>query len=263
MVSGPTGSHHCRRSRRCCASLRPLTFASLSRPGLFHGIFSRQGGVSPPPWDSLNVGRQVGDRQENIEINRERIKNELRIPRLVGMNQVHGNRIRVVVDRPEQDPDLDQCDGLITNVPGTGLMVQQADCQAILLHDPVRRAVGIVHAGWRGTVANIAAQCVAAMEREFGSQPVDLIAAVSPSLGPCCGEFIHFSTELPAALHRYQVKPLYFDFWAMSRDQLSAAGVPASQISVAGICTVCNQDYFSYRRDKETGRFASIIGLKE
>ncbi len=226
-------------------------------------MFSRQGGTSPRPWDSLNVGLQVGDTLENVQVNRERIKKEIRINRLVGMHQVHGSRIRAITVVPETDLDIDCCDGLITDLPGIGLMVRQADCQAVLFHDPVHRAVAIVHAGWRGTVANIISACVRAMEERYRTRPADLVAAVSPSLGPCCAEFKNFAAELPADLHRYQVRPAYFDFWAISRDQLTATGIPARNISVAGICTVCNRDYFSFRRQKITGRFASLIGVKE
>ncbi|MCF6289816.1 MAG: peptidoglycan editing factor PgeF [Desulfobacterales bacterium] len=261
-MSTSSGSHSCRRSRRCCYSLQPLFFPPLSRPEIFHGVFSRHGGTSPRPWDSLNVGLQVGDTLENVRVNRERIKKEIRIKRLAGMHQVHGSRVRAITAIPDVDLDIDQCDGLITDRPGIGLMVQQADCQAVMFHDPVHRAVGIVHAGWRGTVAKIIGVCVSAMQEHYGTRPADLVAAVSPSLGPCCAEFKNFSTELPGALHRYQVRPAYFDFRAISRSQLRAAGIPARSISVSEICTVCNRDYFSFRRDRVTGRFASVIGLR-
>ena len=143
-----------------------------------------------------------------------------------------------------------------------GLMIQQADCQAVFLFDPATKAVGIIHVGWRGSVADIIAETVFVMSRAFAVEPVDISAAVSPSLGPCCAEFINYHTELPAALHAYQVRPNYFDFWAISRDQLCAAGVRPENIQVAGICTCCNRDYFSYRRHKITGRFASVAGIK-
>jgi len=160
------------------------------------------------------------------------------------------------------DLEIGGFDGLVTNLPDTGLMIQQADCQAILLADPVRGAVGIAHAGWRGTVANVIAETVLAMSRAFATEPADLVAGVSPSLGPCCAEFVNFRTELPAALHGYQVRPNHFDFWAISRDQLCSVGLRPGNIHIAGICTRCSRDYFSYRRERVTGRFASVIGLK-
>ncbi|UCD66347.1 MAG: laccase domain-containing protein, partial [Deltaproteobacteria bacterium] len=132
-----------------------------------------------------------------------------------------------------------------------------------MLYDHAKKVVGIAHAGWRGSVANIIASTVSAMSDAFATDPVDLIAAISPSLGPCCAEFVNYRSELPVALHDYQVRPDYFDFWAISRDQLCKAGLRLENIHIAGICTCCSHDYFSYRRDKKTGRFASVIGLKK
>ena len=143
-----------------------------------------------------------------------------------------------------------------------GMMIQQADCQAVMLYDPVKQAAGIAHVGWRGSVANIIAETVFAMSQTFSTESVDIIAAISPSLGPCCAEFVNYRSELPAALHGYQVRPNYFNFWAISRDQLCAAGVRPENIHIAEICTCCNHDFFSYRRDRDTGRFASVIGIK-
>jgi copper oxidase (laccase) domain-containing protein len=100
------------------------------------------------------------------------------------------------------------------------------------------------------------------MSQFFSTEPVDLIAAISPSLGPCCAEFINHRAKLPEALHSYQIRENYFDFWAISRDQLSASGIRPENIHVAEICTCCDLNYFSYRREKNTGRFASVIGIK-
>jgi YfiH family protein len=130
-----------------------------------------------------------------------------------------------------------------------------------LLFDPEKKAIGIVHVGWRGSVAQIISATIVTMSKAFSTEPADLQAAISPSLGPCCAEFVNFQTELPPALHGYQVRPNYFDFWSISRDQLCSAGVRPENITVAEVCTYCNHDYFSYRRDKETGRFGSVIGL--
>ena len=239
-----------------------LAFPGFRSSLLFHGIFNRHGGVSPAPWDTSNVSYGLGDSSDNVSANRQQIKNALGCKSLVSAKQVHGNRVYTVSERPEDDLEIDGFDGLVTNVPGVGLMIQQADCQAVLLFDPENKAIGIAHVGWRGSVADIIAETVFAMSRAFSSEPIDILAAISPSLGPCCGEFVNFRTELPEALHGYQVRPDYFDFWAISRDQLTAAGVRPENICCAQICTCCNHDYFSYRRDRNTGRFASVIGLK-
>ena len=103
-------------------------------------------------------------------------------------------------------------------------MIQQADCQAVLLHDPHRRAIAAVHCGWRGSVVGIIGKTIAAMQRYYRSIPADLTAFIGPSLGPCCGEFINYPDELPRWMHQYQVRPSYFDFWEISRQQLLGAG---------------------------------------
>jgi len=240
-----------------------LIFPALTHPALRHGVFTRAGGVSPPPWQSLNAGFHVGDSQANVLENRDRIKQALGLERLVSLQQVHGATVRIVTDRPAGDVELAAADALLTDLAGVGLMIQQADCQAVLLFDPARPAVGIAHAGWRGSVVNIIAASVHAMQENYGSRPDDLLAAVSPGLGPCCAEFRNFRHELPAGLHAYQVAPNHFDFWAVSRDQLLAAGLQPARITIAGRCTVCDRRFFSYRRDRLCGRSASVIGLRD
>ena len=235
----------------------------LFPPDLAWGFFSRHGGESLAPHDSLNVSFGVGDDPVRVRRNRQRIKEKLGLAVLASAQQVHGERI-LALDAPlAADQEFPGYDALITNQPGMGLMIQQADCQAILLHDPMRRVIGNIHAGWRGSVAKTIAKTIAAMVARYGINPGDLRAAISPSLGPCCAEFVNHQEELPREFHDYQVRPNYFDFWALSRDQLQSAGVPEGQIAINGRCTVCDRDYFSYRREGQTGRFCSVIALKE
>ena len=240
-----------------------LGFPALAESALFHGVFNRHSGVSPAPWHSRNVAFGLGDEPHNVRENRKRIKKALDCTHLVSARQIHGASVHAITENPGQDIELDGFDSLITNVSGVGLMIQQADCQAVMLFDPVNRAVGIAHAGWRGTAANIIGRTVLAMQRAFTTEPADLVAAVSPSLGPCCAEFINYPAELPAPLHSYQIKPTFFDFWAISRDQLAGAGVQPQNIHTAALCTRCDTDYFSYRREGATGRFASVIGIRK
>ena len=239
-----------------------LKFQEFEKHSLIHGMYNRHGGISPAPWDSNNVSYGLGDSRENALANREKIKRNQAYKHLVSARQVHSSRVYHVSVDPGEDLKVDGYDALITDLPGMGLMIQQADCQAVMLYDPLKQAAGIAHVGWRGTVANIIAETVFAMSQTFSTEPVDIIAAISPSLGPCCAEFINYRSELPAALHGYQVRPNYFDFWVISRDQLCAAGIRPENIHVAEICTCCNQDFFSYRRERDTGRSASVIGLK-
>ena len=230
-------------------------------PKVSSATFSRHGGVSEAPYHSRNMGLHVGDDEARVLRNRALVKEELGLARLVSARQVHGDSILNVDWLPETDEEHAGHDALMTNIPELGLMIQQADCQAVLLCDPEHGAVANIHSGWRGSVANIIAKTVAAMTNAYGTRPAVLHAAISPSLGPCCGEFINYRTELPLAFHAYQTQPNHFDFWAISRDQLRDCGVRSERIEIAGCCTVCDGDYFSYRRDRVTGRFASVIGM--
>ena len=225
--------------------------------------FSRHGGASEAPYQSRNVGLHVGDDEAKVLRNRALLREEFGLARLVSAHQVHGESVLHVDWLPEADVEHAGYDALMTNIPEVGLMIQQADCQAVMLYDPEHGAVANIHSGWRGSVANIIAKTVAAMVAAYGTRPPALLAAISPSLGPCCGEFVRYRTELPLSFHGYQVRPNHFDFWAISRDQLRDCGVRSEQIEIAGSCTVCDGDYFSYRRDRITGRFASVIGMSK
>ncbi len=247
---------------RLTLTQKTFTFQSLITFPVFHATFNRHGGASPAPWDSNNISFGLGDSSENVSANREQLKKRFGCNRLVSAKQTHGSRVYHVKEKPTDDLEVNGYDALITNQPGLGLMIQQADCQAVFLFDPEQKAAGIAHVGWRGSVADIIAETVFSMSQAFSTEPVDIFAAISPSLGPCCAEFVNHQTELPESLHSYQVRENFFDFWAISHDQLCAAGIRPENIQVAGICTCCDQDYFSYRREKNTGRFASVLGIK-
>lgn len=237
-----------------------LQLEQLSGPGLVHGFFNRHGGVSQGDFSSLNVSYGVGDEDPAVLENRGRLKKSLGIQTLVSARQVHGSRVLVVDSEPRADIEADGYDALVTDQQ-VALMIQQADCQAVIFHDPVHRVIGAAHAGWRGSVENIIGRTVGAMADKFGSSPADLQAAVSPSLGPCCAEFVNYRQELPDWMHGFQAAPNHFDFWEISRRQLNDAGLSAGNVFTAGICTRCNADYFSFRRSRVTGRSATIIGL--
>ena len=240
-----------------------LAFANLVPQKLSHGVFLRSGGVSPPPYDALNISYHVGDQAENVRKNRQKILDVLAMPFLVSSKQVHGKRIHRVTKTPEKtESEVDGYDGLLTDVPGIALMIQQADCQAVLLYDPVRPAVANIHVGWRGSVANIISETIRIMKKSYHTRAENLLAAISPSLGSCCAEFVNFQRELPRSMHAYQTRQNFFDFPAISRDQLIGAGVLAKNIETAGICTKCDPNFFSYRRETTTGRCCSMIGLR-
>ncbi len=243
-------------------SLQPAhTFTNLANhPGLAHGCFHRHGGISPAPYNSLNVSFGVGDAPDNIRQNRLLVKKALGCTSLVSARQVHGDQV-AVVRQDDGDQELDGHDALITDVPGVALLIQQADCQAILLYDPHKRVIANIHCGWQGSVAGIIAATLARMTTSFHCDPTHIQAAISPALGPCCAEFIHYKQELPEDFHAFEVEKNHFDFPAISTMQLQEAGLSADHIEVAGICTKCNKDWFSFRRRRQTGRFCSAIGL--
>ena len=229
-----------------------------------HAMFMRHGGVSPAPYDSLNCGDRVGDAPEHVTENRTRMARVLGLEGLRTVTQVHGDRI--IIHGPQQQTDEEQADAILTDIAGIGLLIQQADCQAVLLHDPVRGVIGAVHSGWRGSVLNILGKTILEMQRTFSCNPDEIQAVISPSLGPCCAEFIHYKKELPAPLHQFHVGNNHIDFWAISRWQLECAGLRSDHIWISRQCTMCNKDYFSYRRSvrngkMETGRNGSMIGL--
>jgi YfiH family protein len=238
-----------------------------SLPGLIHGIFTRHGGKSQGAYASLNLSFSVGDRPKIVEENRELVLKTLGIPGLQSLKQVHGKETVEIKDSLSQDlppvPESRSGDILMTRGSKQGLMIKQADCQSIVLYDPDHQAVANIHCGWRGNVTNVIGEAIKRMSSSYKTVPHKLLAGIGPSLGPCCAQFINYRTEMPARYWTYQTRPYYFDLWRLSRDQLMAAGVREDRIQIAGICTSCRtQDFFSYRKEKITGRFATVIALK-
>lgn len=247
-----------------------LTFALLDKhPEVRHAVFTRHGGTSRPPFDSLNVSFSNGDDPAAVEANRQRILTAMGFCQTLYLNQVHGSDLFILKNKDNGLPASGgkarariTADGVISDVPGCLFVIQVADCQAVMLLDPERRVIANIHSGWRGSIADITGNAVDLMIREFGCNPADILAGIGPSLGPCCGEFIHFAREIPEHLWGYRTGEHHFDFWKMTRDQLTGRGVLPSNIDLAGRCTRCRPDtFFSFRAEKETGRFACAIGL--
>ncbi len=231
------------------------------------GFFNRHGGQSLVPFNTNNVSHGVGDTELAIAKNRLSIKKMLGVDILLSAQQVHEDKVYSSFGiQLESDVEVNGFDALVTNQRGVGLMIQQADCQAVLLFDSVTQTIAAAHCGWRGSVVGIIGNTLEVMKSYFKVKPEDLQVAVSPSLGPCCSEFIHHRRELPDSFRDFQVKENYFDFWKITRWQLEQAGVPEEAVSVAEVCTSCSPDYFSYRRarrygDGVTGRNCSVIAL--
>jgi len=248
----------------------PREIPYLEFPGLAsftelrHAIYTRHGGVSQGPYHSLNVGTLTGDSQENVRSNLEIIRTALDARSLKSMQQVHGTNIVIIGEASSaicEEPV--QADAMITRLPGVALMVKQADCQAVLLFDPVKKVISNIHCGWRGNRQNLLRAVTECMRVDFGCNPSDLRAGIGPSLGPCCAEFVTYEQLFPDSFKPFMVRKNYFDFWALSRWQLTESGVREENIETAAICTKCRTAlFYSYRAEKTTGRFATAVMLK-
>ncbi len=232
---------------------------------LQHAVTTREGGVSRPPHHSLNLSRSGDDSPAAVTENRRRLQNALASGRLVFSRQVHGTTVAALKQSIAADDDLPvgTADAMVTDCPGRLLTILVADCQAVMMFDPQRRVVANIHSGWRGSIANVIGATVAVMQQDFGCRPGDIWAAVGPSLGPCCAEFKNYRDEIPPAMWSYRVSTYHFNFWALSRDQLTAAGLAPDRIRLGRICTRCHPErFFSYRAGHKTGRFAAVIGMR-
>lgn len=249
-----------------------LQFPALrDLPGIFHGIFLRFALNGNRVSEPLNLGLNCGDTDETVWRNRRRVRALWGGDHMVFARQVHGADV-AGWPAPGADPAEKgnkeytclQADALASDAPRQLLFIQVADCQPVLLADPVRRVVANVHSGWRGSIRNIIGRTVRYMKRVYGCNPSNIQAGIGPSLGPCCAEFINYRQEIPSMFWRYKLANDHFDFWRLSMDQLHEAGLAREQISQSRICTRCNQHLvFSYRGENNTGRFAAVIGVDE
>lgn len=225
-----------------------------------HAIFTRHGGVSPAPYSSLNLASTVGDIQKNVEENLTRMQGVLSVSQLHTAQQCHGDVLQAVSKENLGYPIF--CDGLHTSLKEVGLVVRHADCQPALFYDPKNHVAASVHCGWRGSVQNIYAATVNQLVHTYRTDPQDLLVCIGPSLGPKNAQFLNYQTELPPSFWPFQVKPCYFDFWAISRWQLETAGVLPHHIQIAEMDTYAQTDqFFSHRKEKLTGRNAVVIAL--
>ncbi|MDX1991735.1 MAG: peptidoglycan editing factor PgeF [bacterium] len=240
--------------------------------GVRHGVFTRQGGVSPAPWASLNTGGNVGDTAASVRHNHTLMYEALKVnpARACTVWQVH-SADTVIVDGPVRGRRwVALADGMVTDKPDVPLVMRYADCTPILLYDPVRGVIGIAHAGWRGTVLGAGVSALRTMVRAYGCKPRDIIAGIGPSIGPeryQVGEEVveavqqHFGTVEGLIRRDPADGTAYFDLWAGNQLDLQRAGV--EQIEVAGICTASHTDeFFSHRAEKgRTGRFGVVLSL--
>ncbi len=244
-----------------------------------HGFSTRLGGVSPAPWDSLNLGSSRGDAEDNVAENFRRFCAAVGTDSaaLVKNRQVHGDLVRAagpadILSGPAA-PGVREADGLITDRPGVCLAVFSADCIPVLLHDPKRRVIAAVHAGWRGTALGIAARAAESMIRNYGCRPADILAAIGPGISRCCFETHRdvpdglragLGTEAEAFIHplpggeKFQV-----DLKGANVRWLERAGLAPAHIAVCSACTACQPRLFwSHRRlGERRGSMAAVIQL--
>lgn len=241
---------------------RPAVFANV--PGLAAGFTMRQGGVSAPPYASLNLGLSTDDDKGAVQENRRRMAAAAGFPvtALAIAGQVHGAAAKYVIE-PGLYPGVD---GLVTRTRGLLLCISAADCAAVLLADPVAEVLGACHAGWRGTVAGIVPNTLATME-DLGAVPARLRAYVSPCISV---ERFEVGPEVaaqfaPAFVHRKPSWPRpHVNLKAAITAQLEAAGVPRAAIEVDPACTMTETDrFFSYRAEQgQTGRMMGVVGWR-
>ena len=264
-------------------------FASLNAQDdlVTHGIFGRHGGVSVAPFDSLNAGPMTPDDPAARTENYRRIRATLPgHPLLVGTKPLQGSKVREIVATEVEGYEPPAailpggCDAHITQVRGIGLFWAVADCTAILLVDRAHRAIGLTHAGWRGTSGAILRNTLDAMRERYGTQPSDVLAAIAPTIGPCCYEVdepvrqAFASDPLAARTGQFSVitvptedggerESLRLDLSASNYAQLLELGVPAAQIETSDLCPGSHTDlFFSHRMEGgRTGRFAVTLGL--
>ncbi|MDO8512458.1 MAG: peptidoglycan editing factor PgeF [bacterium] len=207
--------------------------------------------------------------------NRQQIfaEKKLALEKAVFCQQTHSDHIFIVRESDAGRGSVDfntgipDTDALLTNLPEITLMILVADCVPILLYDPVKKVIGAVHAGWKGTMKHILEKTIQKMIVKYDCDPKDIIAEIGPSIGPDCfevGEEVVLAAEV-AKLTQFVIHRndrIYFDLWASNKEQLTSTGVNEDNIQIEGICNHCSSDYYSFRRDKNANRFAAVIALK-
>jgi YfiH family protein len=254
-------------------AIRYFSFDLLDGAGVIQGVLTRQGGASRAPWASLNVGSTVGDDPQHVAENRQRSFTAVgrQIESLFDVWQVHGiDVVRADAPRLPQTPHQ-QADIVFTDRPEVTLFMRFADCVPIFLVDPVRKVVGLAHAGWQGTVKGVAGAAVQAMHERYGTDPKDILAGIGPSI---CPEHYAVGPEVVARIeHAFgedapdvlcqRNQHVHLDLWQANALGLERAGV--HHVEVSGVCTACHtEDWYSHRAEKgRTGRFGALLALSQ
>lgn len=259
-----------------------LTYPRLEDEKEFlHGFSTRLGGVSKEHLYSMNLSFARGDREENVRENFQRIAHAVgfQAEKMVFTHQTHTTNVRKVTEEDwgkgfSKERDYSDVDGLITNVPQTVLTTFYADCVPIYLVDPVKKAIGLCHSGWRGTVGRISQVTIARMQKEYDSDPKDILAAVGPSICQNCYEVSGDVIEqFQGSFYEKYWKELFYqkengkyqlNLWKANEILLEEAGITKEHISVTDICTCCNpQLLYSHRASKgQRGNLAAFLMIR-
>jgi YfiH family protein len=252
----------------------------LKHSTIKHFVSTRTGGFSEFPYGSLNLGLHVGDDRDTVMKNRERLAEAvgIKLDQFTIAGQIHSGNVTVVTDKlrgsgsTDQETAIADTDAMVTDTPGICLMVLVADCVPMLFFDPARRAIGVAHAGWRGTLKSVGSNTVTTMEEAFGSSAGDIMVGIGPSIGPCCyrvgPEVISQVESVFPGKNDYIVNETkegkgYLDLWKANMEGLLQTGIKRKNIEIAERCT-CHEHnlFFSYRNQMgDTGRFAAGIML--
>ncbi len=234
---------------------------------LFCAISNRHGGVSPTPYDTLNIALHVGDQPVNVLKNRTKLafRWDFLIENLIYMDQTHSDHIQIIEDAAINK--IENCDAIITAQRNIPLMVMVADCIPMMIYDPKKRVIGAVHAGRNGTFLNIGVKTIRRMQEHFGTNPADVRIALGPSIHVCCYEVgPEIADIVQKSFENSYIEErkgkTFLNLQKYNVDRLQEAGVATQNIEVSPVCTCCDKNYFSYRREGVTGRFAGVIKLK-
>ncbi|HYF83260.1 MAG TPA: peptidoglycan editing factor PgeF [Clostridia bacterium] len=244
-----------------------------------HCFTTRVGGVSQGIYNSLNTSLVKEDSEENVRRNLELLCSAIDIDytRLVHSKQTHEDNIRVVTEEDigkgiTVSSDIENTDGLMTNIPGIPLITFYADCVPLFFLDTKQKAIAVTHSGWKGTVLKIGAKTIKQMAEVYGTMPKDCLVGIGPSIEMDCfevgpevaQEFRNASANWAEFIKPFGYDKFKIDLWEINKQMLIEAGVPEENITISGYCTKCNEDlFFSYRRDKgRTGSLSAIMELR-
>jgi YfiH family protein len=253
--------------------LRYYQFESLLDQPIFHAVLTRQGGFSQSPFNSLNTGGTVGDDPKLVRLNHEKIFHVFGLDYFSRLDvwQVHGTEIVCGESPRAENEPHEKADGILTNKPEITLFMRFADCVPILLWDPVKRVIGLIHAGWQGSSQKITQRAVEKMQKCYQSSPADIFAAIGPSICQNCYEvgqevFRAFEMQFGRNVENFFVNVsgrMYLDLWQANAHVLQEAGV--HKIEIAELCTACHlDDWYSHRAENGiTGRFGVVLKIIE